>query len=98
MLSFVLRQVGIEQQAGHTDDGVHRRPDLMAHVGQELALGFARRFRRFLGFFQLFGVPAPEGVGDDLADDAQQRDGVLRPVDLVPDRGERQIAEDLVAQ
>ena len=29
----------VQQQAGHADDAVHRRADLVAHVGQELALG-----------------------------------------------------------
>ena len=28
-------QVGLQQQVGHAHDGVHRRADLMAHVGQE---------------------------------------------------------------
>ena len=30
---------GVQQQLGHADDAVHRRADLVAHVGQELALG-----------------------------------------------------------
>ena len=29
----------VQHQVGHADDGVHRRADLVAHVGQELALG-----------------------------------------------------------
>ena len=32
-------ELGVQQQAGHADDGVHRRADLVAHVGQEGALG-----------------------------------------------------------
>ena len=32
-----LFQRGIEQQLGEADDGVHRRADLVAHVGQEAA-------------------------------------------------------------
>ncbi len=32
-------EVGVEQQAREADDGVHRRADLVAHVGEE------RRFR-----------------------------------------------------
>ena len=31
-------EVGVEQQLGHPDDPVHRRADLVAHVGQELRL------------------------------------------------------------
>ena len=29
-------QVGVEQQAGHADDGVHGRADFVAHVGEEI--------------------------------------------------------------
>ena len=35
--------VGVERQLGHADDAVHRRADLVAHVGQEFALGPAGR-------------------------------------------------------
>ena len=42
----------LEQQAGHADDRVHRRADLVAHVGEELALRLRRRLRRFLGGFR----------------------------------------------
>ena len=31
-------ELGVEQQLGHADDAVHRRADLVAHVGEELAL------------------------------------------------------------
>ena len=46
-------ELGVERQLGHPDDPVHRRPDLVAHVGEELALGAARRFGRLLGLAQL---------------------------------------------
>ncbi len=32
-------EVGLQHQMGHTDDGIHWRADLMAHVGQKFALG-----------------------------------------------------------
>ena len=38
--------VGVEQQPGHADDAVHRRADLVAHVGQELRLQAGRLERR----------------------------------------------------
>ena len=38
-VALVAAEGGVEQQAGHADDGVHRRADLVAHVGQEGALG-----------------------------------------------------------
>ena len=39
------RQIRSQQQAGHADDAVHRRPNLVAHVGEEAALGLARSVR-----------------------------------------------------
>jgi hypothetical protein len=36
-----------QQQVGQADDGIHRRPDLVAHVGEELRLGAGRRLRLF---------------------------------------------------
>ena len=43
----LLRHTGVvESDAVQTDDGVHRRPDLMAHIGQERRL-------RLIGFFCL---------------------------------------------
>ena len=32
------REVGVQQQAGHADDAVHRGADLMAHVGEKSLL------------------------------------------------------------
>ena len=37
--ALLRRQVGVQQQPDHADDAVHGRADLVAHVGQELALG-----------------------------------------------------------
>ncbi len=39
VLTLARRQVGIEGQLGHADDAVHGRANLVAHVGEELALG-----------------------------------------------------------
>ena len=44
-LPLLRRQLRSEQQAGHPDDGVHRRADLVAHRRQECALGSRRRLR-----------------------------------------------------
>ena len=35
-------EFGIEQNAGHADDGVERRADFVAHGGEEGALGLVR--------------------------------------------------------
>ncbi len=48
-LSLLGRNRAFEDQFGHPDDGVQRGPDLVAHVGQEGALGAVGRFRRVFG-------------------------------------------------
>ena len=37
----------------HTNDCIHRRPDIMTHIRQEFTLGPGRFFRRRTGFIQL---------------------------------------------
>ncbi len=59
------RKVGIEQQTGHADDAVHGRADLVAHVGQEFALGIGGCFGG--GNHFLFG-----GYINDGADHARR--------------------------
>ena len=44
VLALLRRQLGLEQQRRHAEHAVHRRADLVAHVGQELALGHRGRF------------------------------------------------------
>ena len=44
-------ELGVQHQIGHPDDAVHRGPDLVAHVGEKLALGPVR------GFGNVFGGP-----------------------------------------
>ena len=59
---FVVER-GVEGEVGHAEDGVHRRADLVAHVGQEVALGAAVGLRGFLGFaHQGLGVLAVADV------------------------------------
>ena len=43
----------VHQQVEHRHDAVERRADLVAHGGEELALGHHRRFGRLLGLTQL---------------------------------------------
>ena len=62
-------------QVGQPDDGVHRRADLVAHVGQEGALGEGGRFGAGLGPLQgRLGRLACRDVGDK-ADEAGGRLG-----------------------
>src|ERR1035438_6282234 len=54
ILPLLRSQGGVEQQPVHAEYAVHGRPDLVAHVGQELTFGAAGGFRGFLGFEQRF--------------------------------------------
>ena len=70
-------EVGLERQVGHADHAVHRGADLVAHVGQELALVLARFLGLVARLFQLAGahqhpflevlVPFAQLVGAALA-------------------------------
>ena len=46
----------MQRQVRHAEDRVHRRADLVAHVGQELALGLRRRLGGALRSFELAGA------------------------------------------
>ncbi len=61
VLPLFGREVGLERQARHPDNAVHRRADLMAHVGQEFTLGAAARFGCLLGHAQGFLRPLARG-------------------------------------
>ena len=66
--AFVLfgRERRVEQQRRHAEHAVHRRADLVAHAGEELALGPRRRFRRVARLAQLGLVAQPRRhVGDE---------------------------------
>ena len=46
VITLLRRQVGLQGQMSHADDGIHRRADLVTHVGQEHRFR-RRRFFRF---------------------------------------------------
>ena len=46
-------QFRLEGEVRHADDSVHRRADLVAHVGQEIRLNLGGGFGRILGNSQL---------------------------------------------
>ena len=46
VVALLLVQRRVEQEAAHADDGVHRRPDLVAHRREERALGTVGGLRR----------------------------------------------------
>ena len=66
-------QIGVQHQFADSDDRVQRGADLVAHVGQELALGPIGRFGRF----------ARRAHRGDVGDRAGHAG---RPAGLVPDR------------
>ena len=49
VLALLRGQRGFPQQVGHADDGVHGRPDLVAHAREEVGLGAVRVLGGFLG-------------------------------------------------
>ena len=68
VLALLGGQRRVEQQPGHADDAVHRRADLVAHRGQELALGAGPRLGSIARDFQLLRlVPQLDGLRGGLA-------------------------------
>ena len=53
VLALLGGELGVQRQLGHADDAVHGRADLVAHVGQELALGPVGGLGGLLGPHQL---------------------------------------------
>src|SRR5208283_555385 len=49
VLPLLRREISIERQLRHADNGVHRRPDFVAHGGQKRALGEGGFFSGVLG-------------------------------------------------
>ena len=70
VLPLVVGQGRVEGQLGHAEDGVHGGADLVADVGQELALGPVGRLRRLLGLAQLLLGPLALG---DVADEGGEQ-------------------------
>ena len=60
MSALVADQFRIKREFRHPEDPVHRRPDLMTHVGEEFALRSGGSFR-----FQLGGRQAPPHSASD---------------------------------
>ena len=70
-------ELGVQQQLRHADDAVHGRPDLVAHVGQEVALGAGGRQRLVAGASQVLFGPLP---GRDVIDQGDEVDRLAGPV------------------
>ena len=52
-LSLLVVERRVREQRRHADDGVHGRPDLVAHVGEELRLGLGGRLGHRFGVLEL---------------------------------------------
>ena len=63
------REVGLQCQMRHADDGIHRRADFMTHVGKEVGLGCCGFFCCGTG---AFGFALGIFQGRDIDDDADQ--------------------------
>ena len=67
ILALLGLQLGVEHQSRHAEDAVHRRPNLMAHVRQELALRSTRGLRHLFRLLQLgFGLTALSHLDGEL--------------------------------
>ena len=95
---MVLRfgEPGVEHQFDHAEHAVHRRADLVAHVGEELGLGAVGRFRCHLGPQQfLLRGPDVEGhaQGNDGGSQEYQEQHAHDRVGSILRLGERRAGE-----
>ena len=86
LVALIRREIAVQNELRHADDAVHRRQDLVAHVGEEFALGAARLHRPIARPDELL-VDAPQlrGARVDGAFEVQllQLQLPIAPVDLV---------------
>ena len=89
--ALFAREPGMEGQFRHPNDRVHRRADLVAHIGEKIALRPGGLFRLAPGRLQLPGVllqflfcpPALDELSDLAADRVEQfKDVLVRLSDL----------------
>ena len=76
-LALLRRQLGAEQQSGHADHGVHRRPDLVAHRREERALRLRRRLGLLARLLELGDVVVDAEEADALAVDRERHEHQL---------------------
>uniref|UniRef100_A0A0N4ZCW1 Flagellar hook-associated protein 1 n=1 Tax=Parastrongyloides trichosuri TaxID=131310 RepID=A0A0N4ZCW1_PARTI len=81
------------QRLGHADDAVQRRADLVAHIGQEAALGAIGGFGGVASLGQSFG--AADHVGDVRTDGDQTAAGGATVLDTQPAIADLKLARAL---
>ena len=96
-LALLRRQLGPEQQAGHPDHGVHRRPDLVAHRREERALRLRRRLRLLARPLELGDVARLVDRGRRERGERLCRPRVLGRVEVGLEAVERQHPDQAVA-
>ncbi len=85
-LALLQIEIGIERQLGHADDAVHRRANLVAHVGEELAFR-AARFHRLVARFDRAPYWPPADPRSGRRQSAPARSGVPAVPDRAPATG-----------
>jgi hypothetical protein len=80
-LPLLGRQLRPEQQVRHADHPVHRRSDLVAHRGEERALGLRRRLGLFARALELRHVPCLLDRRGRVGGESLRRVGVLGRVE-----------------
>ena len=100
--AMIRRQRAVAlQQLRVAEDAVQRRPELVAHVGEELALRLRRRFGRFLGAPQLFlalGEPPDRRLTGFVGDGGHHQVGDREREVLLVDGPRPRFADVLDAQ
>ena len=98
VLALLGGQVGVQRQFGHADDAVHRRANLVAHVGQEGALckvGLAGGFESRFGLRKGCGLKPLQQDGDE--EHAQDQAGEAEPAQHLDAAG-REVLDRVDAQ
>ena len=88
-------QAGPRQDLGHAEHGIHGGADLVAHVGQEEALGFVGGLGGLLGGPQFLLQFA---LRRDVAVDAHDAQGLALVVPLFDDRDRMDVADPTAGQ
>ena len=86
-------ELGLQCEIGHAENRVHRRADLVAHVGEEHRLGTGCVFRLLARRFEfvLHGMPPGDVVFDGLRHRIERAAQCVQFVDTVNGTGARHI-------
>jgi hypothetical protein len=72
-IALLVVELRLREEIGHADDAVHRRPDLVRHVGEELGLEARGRERLVARRRELLlAAPALDGYGREVRRHVQE--------------------------